>query len=558
MPTILTPISLWKDFDDSLPIEPVVLEEKAENSVKYEYVNFFGRDTGEGRVKIFGVYARSETNPSRDGVLIIPDGNDTVDEAVLKMFVERGYSAFMVDIRGQYENAERFTVYPPNVSYANFLQADRAMNYVDDNAQKTSWYEWVAVGLYALKFLSGKVENKNIGLVGIRDGGEVAWKLAYAGKFACAVTVCADGWKAYKGQNKFGDEESELDEERYRFIAGIDSQSYAPYVRCPVLMLCSINESGFDYDRAYDTYSRINPEYFGDSVIAYSMKSNADICIKSTVDMFMFLDGHVKQRLVFIPEPAEIEVTVDENDNLIAKTTFDDKGVVEKFGLYIAEDCKNPVLRDWVEARYKTKSGNNEHQFYLDIYEKTSILFAICYVTYSNGFTVWSKINVKKISGQFRNSQPKCKILCSVNSGKNCFVPADSKCYAVGGAFVVSNELFPKTVEKAKGLKGVYSPCGLSTYRINNPAYYPNKDSMLKFDICADDNLQLELVIQSVSDGAKYTSEVYVVGGVWQSVLLKSKMFKNENGVALADFTQSQTFTVNGKCGYAINNVMWL
>lgn len=557
MSTILTPISLWKDFDDSLPTSPVLLEEKVENGVRYEYVNFFGRDTGEGRVVVYGVFARSVTSPSRDSVLIIPDSAEAVDEAVLRMFVERGYSALMVDIRGQYGTDGRYTVYPHNVNYANYLQAGRFMNYVDDNAQVTSWYEWVAVGLYARKFLAERAEATNIGLVGIRTGGEVAWKLAFAGRFACAVTVCADGWWAYKGINKFGDEEPVLDEERYRFIAGIDSQAYAPYVKCPVLMLCSINDTDFDYDRAYDTFSRINPEFADQSVIAYSIRSNAKICINSTVDMFMFLDGHVKQRHVFIPAPAELDITVDENDNLIAKTAFDDEGEVEEFGLYVAEDCKNPTLRDWSKARYKCKRSQSEHEFFLDVYDKTSILFAICYVTYSNGFTVWSKIAVKKISGQFRNSQPKCKVIYSAKGGGDCFTATEHKNCSVGGTFFLNDLGFPKIVEKAKELRGIYSECGLTTYRFNNPRYAPNKDSVIKFDICADEDMKLELIMCS-GVGVTYTYEVGVVGGIWQSVLLKSKLFKNSDGVALTDFMQGLTFTIKGTCEYAINNVMWL
>lgn len=323
-------------------------------------------------------------------------------------------------------------------------------------------------------------------------------------------------------------------------------------------MLCSTNDSRFDYDRAYDTFSRINPQYFDDSVIAYSIKSNACINSGSIVDMFMFLDSHVKQRHVFIPKPAELNITVDENDNLVAKAIFDDQGVVEDFGLYIAEDCKNPTLRDWSEARYKDKISQTEHEFYLDIYDKTNILFAICYVRYSNGFTVWSKITVKKISGQFRNSRPKCKVLYSSKNGSDCFSLAEYKSHTVGGIFFLNEDAFPKVVEKDKGLKGISSVCGLLTYRLNSPRYSPGKDGVLRLDVCPDDDMQLELVMQSAADGVCFTTTVNVIGGVWQSVLLRSKMFKNSGGVSLSDFTSGLIFIIKNMGGYAVNNVMWL
>ena len=111
--------------------------------------------------------------------------------------------------------------------------------------------------------------------------------------------------------------------------------------------------------------------------------------------MFMFLDKFVKERQVFISKPAELAIGVDDESNLTAKVVLDGAGDVDEIGVYMAEDCKNPVLRDWMRARPKNH-GDENREFYLDIYEKTSVLFAICYVTYSNGFTVWSKITVKK------------------------------------------------------------------------------------------------------------------------------------------------------------------
>ena len=592
---------MWKDFDDSLPLEAVISGKKTLDGVRYEYVSFSGRKTEDGRVRIFGVFACNAELPSSDGVLIIPDSNETVDERLLKMFVDNGYSALMVDIRGRAEdkvdikdeplNAKgakeaevatksaesektedfaksaespavkfvTYTVYPASVSYANYALAGRHIDYADDGADKTAWYEWVAIGLYARKFLASKVKNDKIGVVGIRDGGEVAWKLAYAGNFSCAVPVCAVGWRAYKGYSKFGTAEPAFDEERHRFIAAIDSQAYAPYVKCPVLMLCSTNDPDFDYDRAYDTFSRINPQFADQSVIAYSVKSNACIAQKSTKDMFMFLDRHIKLRQVFIPKPAELTVTVDGEDNLIARAAFDDEGVVESFGLYMAEDCKNPTVRDWIRARYKGKVSDTEHDFYLDVYNKTSVLFALCYVMYTNGFTVWSKITVKKISGTFRNSQSKCRVMYSSRNDIDCFSLADYGSHAVAGTFFENEQVFPKIV-KQNELKGIYCVCGLSTYRLNSPRYSPSEGSLLKFDIYAENDCNLELCMTSVSDGTVYSLRIPLIGGTWQSEVLESKLFKSSAGKPLSDYCLPSGLMFTLKCeeSYALNNVMWL
>ncbi|MDE6001710.1 MAG: hypothetical protein K2G96_05285, partial [Clostridia bacterium] len=279
----------------------------------------------------------------------------------------------------------------------------RYKDYADISADRTCWYEWVAVGIYARKYLVERTGGEDIAVVGIRDGGEIAWKLGVAKKFSCIITACAAGWKAYAGVSKFKPDETELDEERYRFIAGIDSQAYAPYVQSPVMILCSTNDPRFDYDRAFDTLSRINKEFAEDSVITYSVRCNSSIGEKSSADMFMFLDKHLRNRQVFIPRPAEVNVTVDDEDNLVAVATFDEQGNVEEAGMFMAEDCIDSSIREWSLCELKRKISASEYEYYLNIYEKSSSVYALCFVKYTNGFTVWSKIAVKKISGAFRN-----------------------------------------------------------------------------------------------------------------------------------------------------------
>lgn len=557
MSELLTPVTLWNNFDDSLEPVPVTLGEKTENGVKFEYVNISGRDTGMGRVTIYAAFACNASSPSRNALLILPDSHKSVDENLMRYFVGNGYSVLMVDYRGKWENCERYTVYPENIAYANLQTCGRSKDFVDETAEKTAWYEWVGVGVYARKYLVNKLNSPNVGVVGIRDGGEIVWKLICIEQFSCAVAVNACGWQAYRGFAKFGKDDPVLDEERYRFIAGIDSQSYAPYVKCPVLILCAANDARYDYDRAFDTYARINPEYAKSSVISYSVKSNYCVDGESIKDMLMFLDRFAKQRYVFIPAPTQITITCDEEENLIAKTDFDVNGVVEQVVVYYAEDCNVSSLRDWVQAPCKCKLNEHEFCFYLNVYEKTKTVFAICRATYSNGFNVWSRICVRNLGGRFKNSQPKSKIMYSVRDGESCFTFTDDS-RTLGGVFLTDESAVPAVVEKDRGLKGIYSDCGLTTYRLSSPRYAPASDSLLKLDVCADRDCTLKITMLIVSSGEKYTANVPVVGQVWQSLMLKAKHFKNKAGSALVCFSSGMVMRIGSKEKYAVNNVMWL
>jgi hypothetical protein len=186
------------------------------------------------------------------------------------------------------------------------------------------------------------------------------------------------------------------------------------------------------------------------------------------------------------------------------------------------------------------------------------MLFALCCVTYSNGFTVWSKIAVKKISGKFRNSQPKCKVLYSNKYGNDCFTVANAEDYSIGGAFFMNVNLLPKLVLKEKELKGIYSVCGLETFRLNSLRYEHEKDSILRFDVCPDTDGVLDLGLWIVDSNEKYYAKINVLGRVWQSIFLESKCFKNSSGAYLLDYSKQLVLTINCREAYAINNFMWL
>ncbi|MDE6585974.1 MAG: hypothetical protein K2K80_04780 [Clostridia bacterium] len=555
MPKILTPVSLWNNFDVSLELNPQKDFEGVYSDVKVELVYFDGRDTGDGRVKIAAAFAYNDETADCGTVLILPDSKETIDIEVLKMFVKRGYRALMVDYRGEWEGCNFHTVYPENVFYGNVARCGRYKDYVDDSAVQTSWYEWACIGLYAARYIRERTGLDSIGVVGIRDGGEIAWKIGVADKFACIIPVSAAGWKAYTGISKYEQEEMPLNEERYRFIAGIDSQAYAPYVNCPVLMLCSTNDTEFDYDRAYDTFSRINSKYSAESAIAYSIRNSASIGEKCIEDMFLFLDKNIKNREVFIPKPADVVVEVDEDSNLVARAIVDERGVVKTCRVFLAEDCQNSAFRELNNCPVKDEK---ERLYYLNIYEKTATIYVLCRVRYLNGFTVWSKVAIKKISGKFRNMRKKSQVIFSDDKGISAFSIAEPYKCSVGGIFITNDKILPHIVAKAKGVKGLYSECGLSTLRMSNPQFTASATSLLSIDLYCDENTTITLTFSDLTTGESYVNNITVVGGVWQSAVLESKTFKSAGGVPLGSFVGEMKLTVSCPTGYAINNLMWL
>lgn len=558
MANILTPLSLWNDFDNLLDTEAKIISTKESGVMTVDSIELLGRDTGMGRVRIAASFAWNSQSPARETVLIMPDSCDTIDEEVLEYFVSKGYSALMVDYRGEWKDCSFYTSYPENIDYANTFKCGRRKDYVDDSADKTCWYEWVIVGLYARKYITERTGDDSIAAIGFRDGGEIVWKLGVAGKFSCIIPVCAAGWSAYRGISKHISKEPAMDEERYRFIAGIDSQAYAPYVKCPVLMLCSTNDKRFDYDRAYDTFSRINAEFVKESLISYSVHTNACIGLKSCENMLLFLDKNLRKTEIAIPKPAELSVETDEQQNLIAKAVLYNAEEVDECVMYLAEDCLESSLREWNVCPLKETPSDAERHFYLNIYEKSSTIFVLCHAKYKNGFTVWSKIIVRKLNGKFRNMQKKNKVLYTNSYDRAGFSFANTNKNTVGGLLIADRNVLPRLVAKAKGVYGLSSPCGLTSFRANNPAYAPSAGNILSIDVFCDRGENVVISLKDWETDEEYSASFSVLGGVWQKIVAECKVFKNSSGVPLDNFEKELVFTINSSSPFAINNFIWL
>ena len=557
---ILTPITLWSDFDDSLPMQCTVLEEREEDGLLYRKLRYFGRDVGGVRVNIFAAYCAPAADTAPPALLILPDAAQTADFAFAERFARKGYAVLMPDYRGEWDGCDEYTIYPDAVSYGNYRAAGRRIDFADDTAKETSWYEWVAVARYSCLYLRALAPERKIGLIGIKAGGDIAWQLAATFEgLACAIPICAGGWRAYRGIYKFGEStELKMDDERYRFLAGVESQAYAQYAKCPVLMLCSTNDEGFDADRAFDTYARINPDM--DKTFYFAARYNGHVGNTGLNDMDLFIDKYLKGREVFIPAPVEIGVEEDDGE-LVARIKFDRNGEVKYCDVYMAEDNLDSPTRDWTKCSLKREDGDDEQLFTLNAYENAARVFVFAKAKYSCGFAVSSKIAVKRLEKSYSNSQKKSRILYSSTKGTDSFTIDRFDKNVLADCFLNIAEPPVRLVEGPLGIKGIYSSYGLKLFRINDARFRPGENGLLKFDIYSPQPTLLQIGIGTVQNGSavRYSCMLRISGGeCWADHLLSAKDFKNEVNKPLASLSEARFVTIYSQDEFCINNLLWL
>lgn len=557
--TILTPVTLWKDFDDTLPLDTETLSETECGNMVVRDVFFSGRKTEKGRVKIYAQYIFPKDKEEFPVVMILFDAGAKPDMRFVRRFVSNGYGVLCVDYCGD-NGSTKYTYYPQDVDYANYVRAGRAMNYAEPTAKETSWYEWAGVARYAVRFLLERPEVKSVGAIGLRTGGEILFKIAPYANLSCMISVCAAGWLAYQNIEKFGDGKQRVfNEERHRFIAGIDSQSYAPYVKCPLLLISAVSDKKYNYDRVYDTFQQINPEV--EKALLFSSHGNGLVGRRALADIDLFLAKFMKEHSVYMSVPTSFSVDEDENENLMVTIKNDPDGEVVDCGYFFTEKASRFRTRDW--TRVVCDSGDigkdGVAKIPLSVYEGSDKILIYTFARYSNGFSVTSKIQEFEVKKQYKNSCTLSRVIYDGQQDKlngfSRFVGSRpiAGCFAAGE---VSEQL--EDVGYG-GIKGICADAVIS-YRVGEPRYEAPDNCSISFDLWSAEGISVQVTFyKDEEENTGYSATVKLEGGgKWKNFILEPEDFKSDTGNSLENFKDTVSIVFHLDKRAVLNNLLWL
>ncbi len=548
--TILTPITMWSSFDDSLPLKEVKLNTFTLQNATYTNVYFSGRQVGANRVRIYGLFVQQKTN-SKGSILVLPDVCDKIDGELVNHFAMQGYDVLAVDLRGENEEGE-YTKYPEEISYANYVKCKDTFEYAHNLANQTCWYEWTAVARYAVSYLKSKNPSGIVGVIANRYSANVLWQLSATDKRVdCAVFLFGAGWLAYKGVNKYEEAKIgiELNEERYRFIAGIEAQSYATYVTCPVLFLGATNSETFDAERSVETLLRLpNQDTTWFNFITIAKDVLDENCLKD-VDLF-FLKFIAKQS-VALPKTPQLEIESDEEE-IIYNVDYYSKNSIDAIHVLSSSNVYNTSDRVWYNVT-PIISDSGKYIFKRKAYGNVDFEIAFAIVKYKNGFTISSKFNYKKLNIKSLSKTPSV-LFSSLKQPAN-FIVENIKTELLGNAF--SSSLY-SIKDGPFNIKGIYSTNTLTTYAVRKIVDTIDENSFLKFDVASNfsDTLKIEIKLDS---GEVYVKEVALIGGdFWQNVQILLSDFKDENAKSMREYNKIISISVSSLGAFIINNFILL
>lgn len=559
---ILTPSAIWKGFSISSTPSAEVIDVKKDGAVSFTRLYIDGKDTSDGKVRIFGVLAKPVAFTKGPAVLLLQDFEKTFDDKFIKTLASQGYCVLAIDLYGKQERKEYFTEYPASIDYANYANVKQNIYAVEGDATATCWYQWACATRYALKYLKDQPFVTCVGSLCYGQSATAMWQVVGSeDDLKCSAFVLNAGWIGYRGIYKFsGKGEPQFTDEMYKFIAGIDPQAYAMHVNCPALVLSATGSNDFDCDRAWDTLSRMENSPFktlhysvGDRV---SVNDQAYKNLELFFNKFLLVGGADKDKL-----PSEVDISAELVDGKFVVTVKPEDGAVKSVDLYASEEIYLPAERCWQKICGKKPNENGEYIYEYSAYPNSGAVTFFAQVTYKNGFSIGSKIINKKYSAEEVCFKNKSKILYSSR-----YACAES-IFAVGDdgqtmPIAVSDKAGVKTKKGPMGIEGVCCENGLLTFKFKGVKDAPNDDAMLMFDVYLKEEGQF--VVKLIADYFGSKTEYFAVfkgvgGDVWHNVKFERNKFKTAEGMTLKDYTKinAVAFSALGK-EFLINNALWV
>ncbi len=562
--SILTPIALWRDFkiDGQVNAREVFQKPFGELITTGYYID--GKVIGQEKTQIFATITKRIDKKTMPAILVVRGLGEDCDENLIYDLASKGYAVMSVDITGRTgEEKEYYTEYPTQIDYANYEKAKDSLYEVKGSVGATCWYEWSCVVRYALKYLSGLKNITKIGGLGIADGATVLWQVvAMDENISCATFALNAGWIGYRGINKFGGQvEPQFSDSMYRFIAGVDSQSYAMHVKCPTLMLSATNSAIYDCDRAYDTVSRIDKSVY--KAVHYSVGYRDRVSGEAYNDLCIFFDEYLKstaKKKHGLPE--EMDISAEFNDGKITVKISPDKNGIKNVWLYASEEITEPSKRCWFRHSDVAKKTEDGYEFIYHPYYSSGIVNFFAKVQYKNGFVIGSNVISKKITADEMFKGYKSNIIYSsrIEEGESVFSAAnqiEENCDHV-------NTTIGEQILVKKGpmdIEGVYCKWGLLTFKINAAKDKPNADALLMFDVYVEKDCEftVKLISDYYGNKKEYFVNVKVNGGdVWNNIRIEKTKFKTAEGMSLKSYSTVNAIEFKAEGEWLINNALWV
>lgn len=515
---VISSQALWKDYDrKSLPLNESIVSQKTQDGVSETRLYFSGAAAPDGVTRIFARLVRPDTTEKLPVLIVLGEMFDDVDK--LKFACADGYAVLYVDYSGR-KNAERFTMYPDSMGYAQPFDIPETIDELPASPQKTCWYVWTTVLLRAVTYAESRadLDGASVAAVGFGAGASAVWKAAAAQAIRCGVAV-----------NEFC---AKVEDTGFR--AALDSVSYASHVGVPMLSLCCSNAFRQTLDEISETAALGENSYLDIRPRAFRGVDDKQI---QTVRLFL--------QAVFAGEtlPAHPKLTLRGSDGALY-CELQVGGEVEEARLYTSNSTQEPELRNWQRAKMESLG---EGQFYarVDVSDVSSPIYAFASVQFKNGMTLCSPVaETSPTALGIKNAEcGKSRLIYDGEMGVDDWIAGDGD--------------EAEMVEGPFGISGVGAIDALYTFKLSDWAYSGEAGYVLQMLVYSETDQQIAVKLMTKTGEVYFALRDLKRNDGWTKLNFDVRDFKSGKGTLDRwDRVATVRLTFSGRV--LIGNMLWV
>ena len=374
---MLTPQSIWHGYD---PKEERFEEETvfSEGNIKKYTFCAMHREDGNLTVEL-DVYTPEYDSPK--GVLIIGEYGRLPQKSVIESIVKRGIYVFTADYNGL--KPDTLTVFPPSLSYGKHGNEGEHLTRLFPTAVETCPYLYTLIHRRVLALLSEKFGQKEIIVLGIRSGVEIAMQVAGTEKksVTALACICGAGYPEYSDIPRYGSGKLSLDDVTLSFIVGASGVSYMKNYPNPVFVAVGSNDTYSDVDRI----SSLEKLIMGTLTTSIAQKFTDNIDTRTWNNCLRWLNSAFWGS-DFPPAPVST-VEVNRDGTVYANITAAFIPKIKGLTLYYSYNNIDHKSRIWRKIACET-AGEGQYIAKLEFDEQCTSLFYYTEAVYVNGMIV--------------------------------------------------------------------------------------------------------------------------------------------------------------------------
>ncbi len=370
---MMTPTQVWAGYDPQKEdLKAKLLSEEVGKRVYSYLANVNGEEEVNVKLTVF-----TPDMPTKKTVLIVGEYDrlpqqDLIDDLVNEKYMVcyADYSEIKLDTN---------TSFPVPFCYGAFEKEGDQIKKLPTSPKDTCQYFYSVIIRRAITFINKELNQKEIVLVGIKTGVEIAMQVAGTDNRVLALAcIGGAGYMEYLNKPKYDSEETVLNDELMAWLTSVSSVAYAKHIKVPALFTVGSNGKLNDIDRLSNILTLMADS---DARINISPRYIDNISKKSYDNFINWLEG------VFIfsapPEIPVMEINVNSEGALYATINTDNSVEITNVDVYYSYGDNNHTTRYWSNAAGE-RAGEADYLAKMSVSEENTHLYTFCEVTYKN------------------------------------------------------------------------------------------------------------------------------------------------------------------------------